>query len=75
MKIRLMTAIVLAVLFGAPLGVRAEEIPADKQKAILDMLATMECEVNPANIKSDAEGYETRRCVLLRWAVRYGAQR
>jgi hypothetical protein len=58
MKIRLMTTVAFAVLLGAPLGLRAEEIPADKQKAIADMLANMKCEVDPANIEVDGEGYE-----------------
>jgi uncharacterized protein involved in high-affinity Fe2+ transport len=58
MKIRLMTTVVLAVLAAAPLGLRAEEIPADKQKAIADMLATMKCEVGPANIETGGKGYE-----------------
>jgi hypothetical protein len=58
MKIRLTTSVVLAVLLGAPWGPRAEEIAADKQKAIADMLATMKCEVDPANIGAGGKGYE-----------------
>ncbi|WEX74064.1 hypothetical protein PYH37_001437 [Sinorhizobium numidicum] len=58
MKIRLMTTVVFAVLLGAPLGLGAEEIHADKQKAITDMLATMKCEVDPANIEANGTGYE-----------------
>ncbi|ASY72270.1 hypothetical protein N181_08425 [Sinorhizobium fredii USDA 205] len=58
MKVRLMTTVILAVLLGAPLALYAEEISADKQKAIADMLATMKCEVDPANIEAGGEGYE-----------------
>jgi uncharacterized protein involved in high-affinity Fe2+ transport len=58
MKIRLMTTVVFAALLAAPLGLRAEEIPADKEKAIADMLATMKCEVDPANIEAGGKGYE-----------------
>ncbi|WP_323131103.1 MULTISPECIES: hypothetical protein [Sinorhizobium] len=58
MKIRLMATVVLAALFAAPLGLRAQDIPADKQKAIADMLAAMKCEVDPANIEANGEGYE-----------------
>ncbi|CCF00356.1 Hypothetical protein SFHH103_05894 (plasmid) [Sinorhizobium fredii HH103] len=58
MKIRFMTSVVLAVLLGAPLGLHAEEIAADKQRAIADMLAAMKCEVDPANIEAGGEGYE-----------------
>ncbi|MDX0537437.1 hypothetical protein GOC55_29040 [Sinorhizobium medicae] len=58
MKIRLMATVVLAALFAALLGLRAEDIPADKQKAIADMLAAMKCEVDTANIEANGEGYE-----------------
>lgn len=58
MKIGLMTTVIFAVLLGAPLCLRAEEIPVDKQKAIADMLATMKCEVDPANIEANGKGYE-----------------
>ncbi|MQW60099.1 hypothetical protein [Sinorhizobium meliloti] len=58
MRIRLMTTVVLAASFTAPLGLRAEEIPADKQKAITEMLATMKCEVDPASIEAGSKGYE-----------------
>ncbi|OAP43914.1 hypothetical protein ATB98_08520 [Sinorhizobium saheli] len=58
MKIRLVTAVALTVLLAAPAGLRAEEIPAEKQKAITDMLATMKCEMDPANIEANGEGYE-----------------
>lgn len=58
MKIPLMSSITLAVLLGAPLVLHAEGVPADKQKAIADMLATMKCEVDPANIEANGAGYE-----------------
>lgn len=58
MKIRLISTVTLALLLGAPLGLQAQEVPADKQKAIVDMLATMKCEVDAANIEASGTGYE-----------------
>lgn len=58
MKIRLIRTVTLALLLGAPSALHAQEVPADKQKAIVDMLATMKCEVDVANIEASGAGYE-----------------
>ncbi|WP_244624966.1 hypothetical protein [Rhizobium daejeonense] len=54
----LMTIAFLSAVFAMPLSAVAEEVPADKQTAILDMLKTMQCEVDPANIEADDGGFE-----------------
>ncbi|MNL86981.1 hypothetical protein D3C87_2159300 [compost metagenome] len=41
-----------------PFAASAAEVPADKQKAIQDMLKTMQCEVDPANIEANGDGFE-----------------
>lgn len=58
MTSHLMKIAFLSAVLAFPLGVSAEEVPADKQAAILDMLKTMQCEVDPANIEADDGGFE-----------------
>ena len=50
--------VILAALLALPFAASAAEVPADKQKAIQDMLKTMQCEVDPANIETDGDGFE-----------------
>ncbi len=54
----LMTIAFLSAVFALPLSAAAEEVSADKQTAILAMLKTMQCEVDPANIEADDGGFE-----------------
>jgi hypothetical protein len=58
MNIRLMIAVVLAALLGAPVASRAGEVPAERQEAIAAMLAAMKCEMDAADIEADGDGYE-----------------
>ncbi|MBW8300851.1 MAG: hypothetical protein K0M60_14710 [Hydrogenophaga sp.] len=53
-----MTTVFLAAFLALPFAASATEVPADKQKAIQDMLKTMQCEVDPANIEADGDGFE-----------------
>lgn len=53
-----MTTVFLAAFLSLPFAASAAEVPADKQKAIQDMLKTMQCEVDPANIEADGDGFE-----------------
>lgn len=53
-----MTTVFLAAFLSLPFVASAAEVPADKQKAIQDMLKTMQCEVDPANIEADGDGFE-----------------
>lgn len=48
----------LAALLAVPFAASAAEVPADKQTAIQDMLKTMQCEVDPANIEANGDGFE-----------------
>jgi len=53
-----MTTVFLAAFLSLPFVASAAEAPADKQKAIQDMLKTMQCEVDPANIEAAGDGFE-----------------
>lgn len=48
----------LAAFLALPFAASAAEVPADKQTAIQDMLKTMQCEVDPANIEANGDGFE-----------------
>lgn len=48
-------ALALAMPFAAT---AAEEIPAETVKRITEMLAGMQCEMDPADIEADSAGYE-----------------
>ncbi|MFB9948162.1 hypothetical protein ACFFP0_04840 [Rhizobium puerariae] len=58
MTSRLMKITFLSAILALPLGAFAQEVTADKQKAILDVLKTMQCEVDPVNIEADDGGFE-----------------
>ncbi len=47
-----------AAFLALPFAASAAEVPADKQKAIQDMLKAMQCEIDPANIEADGDGFE-----------------
>ncbi len=53
-----MKTVFLAAFLALPFAALAAEVPADKQKAIQDMLKTMQCEVDPANIEASGDGFE-----------------
>lgn len=48
----------LGLMLAVPSVASAAEVATDKQKAIQDMLKTMQCEVDPANIEASGEGFE-----------------
>ncbi|NML76028.1 hypothetical protein HHL25_17995 [Rhizobium sp. S-51] len=48
----------LGLMLAVPSVASAAEVAAEKQKAIQDMLKTMQCEVDPANIEASGEGFE-----------------
>ncbi len=58
MRSHKMKTVLLAAFLALPFAASAAEVPADKQKAIQDMLKAMQCEVDPANIEADGHGFE-----------------
>ena len=51
-------SMLFAAILALPFAASAEEVSADKVKAIQDMLAAMQCEVDPSNIEADGDGFE-----------------
>ncbi|GEO87283.1 MULTISPECIES: hypothetical protein [Alphaproteobacteria] len=58
MKNSLMRAMLFTAILAFPAAAFAEEVPAGKRQAIQDMLKAMQCEVDPANIEADGDGFE-----------------
>ena len=58
MKISTMRYLFVAAFLALPVAAGAQEVPAEKVTAIQAMLKTMQCEVDPANIEADGEGFE-----------------
>ena len=47
-----------ALALAMPFAAGAEEIPAETVTRITEMLAGMQCEMDPADIEADGAGYE-----------------
>lgn len=58
MKISMMKFLLVAAFVALPVAAGAEEVPAEKVAAIQAMLMAMQCEVDPANIEADGDGFE-----------------
>lgn len=58
MKIITMKYLLVAAFLTLPVAAGAQEVPAEKVTAIQAMLKTMQCEVDPANIEADGDGFE-----------------
>lgn len=58
MKNKAMRALIVAAFVALPVAAGAQEVPADKVTAIQALLKTMQCEVDPANIEADGDGFE-----------------
>ncbi|MCP1200658.1 hypothetical protein [Notoacmeibacter sp. MSK16QG-6] len=58
MKILILKAAVLALLLGSGPVVAAEEITPEKEAEIMALLASMQCEMDPADIEIEDDGYE-----------------
>lgn len=56
-RIALTAALALSVLAAASTGARAEsEVSSETEARIMDMLAGMQCEMDPADIEADGHG-------------------